>query len=94
MADEEKNVDEALKQEIWKYSGKAVAYTSVFICGAILGYLLWGDACGRCDSVKSLTAEVSAARSKTETVEAQWGQKYRALEREKEGLERQLKGGA
>jgi hypothetical protein len=96
MAEQDKTAEEILKQQIWKYSGWTITLSSFFGAGAILGYLLWGDACGRCNQVKDLTAKVSAARAEVETVKAQEGQKYRALEREKEGLQRQLdaaKGG-
>jgi hypothetical protein len=87
---EQHSADEALKSEIWKYTGKTILLASFFASGMALGYILWGDACGRCAAVKTLTADVSKARAETETVAAQWGQKYRALEREKEGVERQL----
>lgn len=92
----EQTPEEVLKQQIWKYSGWTITLSSFLATGVILGYLMWGDACGRCDAVKDLTAKVSAARAEVETVKAQEGQKYRALEREKEGLQRQLdaaKGG-
>jgi hypothetical protein len=87
---EQHSADEALKNEIWKYTGKGILLASVFASGMAVGYILWADACGRCDRVQTLTADVSKARAETETVTAQWGQKYRALEREKEGVERQL----
>ena len=89
--------EEVLKQQIWKYAGQSALWATFFASGIVLGYLLWADACGRCEQVKDLTAKVSAARAEVETVKAQEGQKYRALEREKEGLQRQLdaaKGGA
>jgi hypothetical protein len=87
---EQKSPEEVLKQQIWKYSGWTILLSSFFAAGAALGYILWADACGRCEQVKDLTAKVSAARAEVETVKAQEGQKYRALEREKEGLQRQL----
>ena len=86
----EQTPEEVLKQQIWKYSGWTITLSSFLGSGVILGYLMWGDACGRCSSVKELTAKVSAARAEVETIRAQEGQKYRALEREKEGLQRQL----
>jgi multidrug resistance efflux pump len=96
MAEQEKTPEQVLKEQIWKYTGHAALWTTFFASGMILGYLLWADACGRCEAVKDLTAKVSAARAEVETVKAQEGQKYRALEREKEGLQRQIdaaKGG-
>lgn len=87
---EQHSADEQLKAEIWKYTGKTILLASMFASGVILGYILWADACGRCDRVQVLTADVSKARAETETTAAQWGQKYRALEREKEAVERQL----
>lgn len=87
---EQHSADEALKAEIWKYTGKTILLGSMLASGVLLGYLLWADACGRCERVPTLTADVSKARAETETVTAQWGQKYRALEREKERVEREL----
>ena len=86
----EQTPEEVLKQQIWKWAGWASTAATLLISGLVIGYLMWGDACGRCASVKDLTAKVAAARAEVETVRAQEGQKYRALEREKEGLQRQI----
>lgn len=87
---EQTTPEEVLKQQIWKYAGQSALWITFFASGIVLGYLMWADACGRCEQVKDLTAKVSAARAEVETVKAQEGQKYRALEREKEGLQKQL----
>ena len=91
---EQTTPEEVLKQQIWKYAGQSALWVSFFASGLVLGYLLWADACGRCEQVQDLTAKVAAARAETETVKAQEGQKYRALEREKEGMQRQLEQAA
>ena len=86
--------EEVLKQQIWKWAGWTSTAITLLVSGLVIGWLMWGDACGRCEAVQDLTAKVAAARAETETVKAQEGQKYRALEREKEGLQRQLEQAA